>query len=138
MPSVVLDASMLVGALLKPGSAPERALLLAYGRDRICMSEAVAEEVRSVFGRPKFAAAVEPARIGLILDLLMSAAHWFVPTQHVVDCRDTKDNKYLELALAAGVDYLVTSDSDLLILGPWRGTMIVRPLDFVTLSVPDA
>ena len=81
MPSVVLDASMLVGALLKPGSAPERALLLAYGRDRICMSEAVAEEVRSVFGRPKFAAAVEPARIGLILDLLMSAAHWFVPTQ---------------------------------------------------------
>jgi predicted nucleic acid-binding protein len=27
---------------------------------------------------------------------------WFEPTVRVTDCRDPKDDKYLELALAAG------------------------------------
>jgi putative PIN family toxin of toxin-antitoxin system len=34
----------------------------------------------------------------------------------VTDCRDAKDNKYLELALAAGVGVIVSSDDDLLVL----------------------
>jgi hypothetical protein len=41
MPSVVLDASTLVGALLKEGSVPERALLLARASATICLSLSV-------------------------------------------------------------------------------------------------
>lgn len=55
MQSVVFDASTLVGALLKSGSVPERALLLARAHDRICLSAAVEDKIRAVFARPKLA-----------------------------------------------------------------------------------
>jgi predicted nucleic acid-binding protein len=51
----------------------------------------------------------------------------------VTDCRDRKDNKYLELALAAGASIIVTSDADLLILDPWRGIRILKPIDYISL-----
>ena len=57
----------------------------------------------------------------------------FEPVERVTDCRDMKDNKYLELALAAGASIIVSSDHDLLILDPWRGIRIVRPVDYVGL-----
>lgn len=47
MPSVVFDASTLVGALPKSGSVPEQALLLARVHDRLCLSAAVEGEVRT-------------------------------------------------------------------------------------------
>jgi predicted nucleic acid-binding protein len=36
------------------------------------------------------------------------------------DCRDGKDNRYLELGLAAGATAIVSSNEDLLVLNPWR------------------
>jgi hypothetical protein len=36
-----------------------------------------------------------------------------------VDCRDPKDNKYLELALTSGAATIVSSDGDLLDLDRW-------------------
>jgi predicted nucleic acid-binding protein len=46
-------------------------------------------------------------------------------------CRDTKDNKFVALALAAEADVLVSSDKDLLALHPWRGIRIATPAGFV-------
>jgi predicted nucleic acid-binding protein len=48
----------------------------------------------------------------------------------VTDCRDPKDDKYLELALAAGAETIVSSDEDLLV-HPWRGVRILRPVDYI-------
>jgi uncharacterized protein len=56
---------------------------------------------------------------------------WVEPREAVVDCRDPKDNKYLELAAAAGADRLLSSDEDLLVLDPWRGVRIIRPRDYL-------
>ena len=36
-----------------------------------------------------------------VLALLRSVYVWFEPRQRVRDCRDAKDDKYLELAVAA-------------------------------------
>jgi uncharacterized protein len=49
----------------------------------------------------------------------------------VTDCRDGKDNKYLELALASGADTILSSDADLLVPHPWRGVRIPRPADYL-------
>jgi predicted nucleic acid-binding protein len=49
----------------------------------------------------------------------------------VTDCRDSRDNMYLELAAAAGADILVSSDQDLLVLDPWRGVRIIRPAEYL-------
>jgi putative PIN family toxin of toxin-antitoxin system len=66
-----------------------------------------------------------------ILSLLAAAAVWVEPTQQVTDCRDAKDNRYLELALAAGATVIVSGDADLLVLDPWRGVRILTPAQFL-------
>lgn len=136
MPNVVFDASTLVGALLKEGSVPERALLLARSLETICLSTAVESEIREVFARPKFRTYLRPARPAHILAILTAAAWNVEPTERVTDCRDPKDNKYLELALATGARTIVSSDDDLLVLHPWRGIDIVTPSAFVAALEP--
>jgi putative PIN family toxin of toxin-antitoxin system len=131
MPSVVLDASSLVGALLKPDSVPERALLLARATGRVALSPAVEAEIRQVFARPKFRGHLIPGRLERVLDLIVAGALVVEPTIAVADCRDAKDNKYLELALAAGAEIIVASDDDLLVLNPWRGIAILTPAAYV-------
>jgi uncharacterized protein len=131
MPNVVFDASSLIGALLKQGSIPECALLLARATDIICLSVEVEAEIREVFTRPRFGKYLTPGRTQLILDVLTASAVTIVPTIRVTDCRDVKDNKYLELVLASGAATLVADDGDLLTLDPWRGVRIMTPAEYV-------
>lgn len=138
MPNVVFDASTLVGALLKKNSLPEAALLLARSHDSICLPPAVEAEIRQVFHRPKFQKYLANGRIEQILAVLTTAALHFVPTEAVTDCRDRKDNKYLELALAAGAATIIASDEDLLVLDPWRGVRILTPAAYVDRFAPAA
>jgi uncharacterized protein len=51
----------------------------------------------------------------------------------VTDCRDPKDDKYLELALAAGAETIVSSDDDLPVLDPWRSVRILNPAGYLAL-----
>jgi putative PIN family toxin of toxin-antitoxin system len=48
----------------------------------------------------------------------------------ISECRDPKDNKFLELAVAGNADCIVTGDKDLLVLNPYRGTKIISPANF--------
>jgi uncharacterized protein len=127
---IIFDASALVSAALKADSVPERALLRAEEVDVFALSAEVDAEIAGVLGRPKFAL----ARRERVLEILRRAAVWFDPAVRVTDCRDPKDNKYLELALAAGAEIIVSSDDDLLVLHPWRGVRILRPADYHALA----
>jgi putative PIN family toxin of toxin-antitoxin system len=131
MPSVVFDASSLVGALLRPGSLPEQALSHALGMQALRLSAAVAQEIHEVCRRPRFHRYLGDGQAERFLALLVADAVWVEPTATVADCRDAKDNKYLELALAAGAELIVSSDQDLLILDPWRGIRIVTPAEYL-------
>lgn len=58
---IVVDASSIVGAAVKPGSTPARALMYVLEHDRLAMSEAVAAEIREVLARPKFVPVLTPS-----------------------------------------------------------------------------
>jgi putative PIN family toxin of toxin-antitoxin system len=131
---IVFDASALVSAALKADSVPERTLLCAEEIDVLALSAAVDAEIVEVLDRPKFARAIPLARRQRLLQILRSAAVWFEPAVRVTDCRDPKDDKYLELALAAGAEIIVSSDDDLLVLHPWRGVRILLPADYLALT----
>ncbi len=131
---VIFDASSIVGAALKADTTPMRALLAARARDTLALSSAVYEEIREVLGRTKFADALPPERQQDILQLLSAAAIWAEPAIVVIDCPDPDDNKYLELAVSVGASVIVSSDRHLLDLNPWRGVMIIRPAEYLSLS----
>lgn len=129
---IVFDASAVVSAALRVDSVPEQALLRAEATDLFALSAEVDAEIAEVLGRPRFAKAVTAARRTRILDILRGDAVWFSPTERVTDCRDAKDDKYLELALAAGAGTIVSGDGDLLVLHPWRGVRILLPAVYLT------
>ncbi len=87
-----------------------------------------------MLSRPKFARAIRQERRDYILNVLRNTAVWFEPEVRVTDCRDPKDNKYLELALAASAAMIVSRDEDLLVLDPWRGVRILRPAEYLALA----
>lgn len=131
---IVFDASTLVSAVLKTDGVPERALLRAEEVDVLALSAAVDLELSEVLSRPKFARVLSPTRRQRFLELLRRSSIWFEPSVRVSDCRDPKDDKYLELALASGAEAIVSSDNDLLVLHPWRGVRILNPTDYLILS----
>ncbi len=105
--------------------------MLARSKGFILLSEDVYEEITGVLRRPKLARLLPDDRSSEILALLSEFAIWTEPSTKVQDCRDAKDNMYLELALAAGADAIVSGDEDLLVLHPWRGVSVLRPAAFL-------
>jgi putative PIN family toxin of toxin-antitoxin system len=127
----VIDANTVVSAALNPNGLPRRAVAMARAKGTIALSEAVYGEVAEVLTRPKFARVLTDDRRREILGLLSAAALWVEPREKVQDCRDSKDDRYLELALAAGATAIVSGDGDLLVLNPWRGVQVLRPAEFL-------
>jgi len=87
----------------------------------------------AALARPKFAPVLTEDRSREIIELLAAAALWFAPAEKVEDCRDAKDNQYLELARAAGAAAIVSGDGDLLVLDPWRGIRALQAGAFLDL-----
>lgn len=54
------------------------------------------------------------------------------PREVVTDCQDHEDNRILECAAASGSLLIVSDDTDLLSMSPWRGTPMVTSREFVT------
>ncbi len=84
-----------------------------------------------VLQRPKFSRYLTPFEASLFLNAYALQAELVPITHTVTDCRDSKDNKFLELALSGEASYLVSGDDDLLVLHPFRGIPILAPADFM-------
>ena len=50
----------------------------------------------------------------------------------VHDCPDHQDNLVLDLAAEVGAMLIVSNDTDLLSMSPWRGTPILTPIAFAS------
>lgn len=128
---IVFDVSTLIGVAIRRDGVPELALRRAFREDLVAVSEAVMAELLDVLGRPRLARHLDPVLRVELVERLVAQGVVFEPEVAVADCRDAKDNKYLELALASGAGAIVSSDSDLLVLHPWRGTRVMRPADYL-------
>jgi putative PIN family toxin of toxin-antitoxin system len=120
-----------VSAALNPEGVPRQALAAARAQGVIVLSNAVYGEIAEVLARPKFARVLTEDRRREVLELLAAAARWVEPKEAVDDCRDAKDNQYLELALAAHASVIVSGDENLLVLDPWRGVRILQSAQFL-------
>ncbi len=88
-------------------------------------------ELLDVLARPRLLRFLDVGLRDELLGQLDALATFFSPSETVTDCRDAKDDKYLELALAASANVIVSSDEDLLVLHPWRGVRVLRPAEFL-------
>lgn len=126
---IVFDVSALVGVVIRRDSVPELAFRRALIESEVAVSESVIAELVDVLDRPRLRRFIDPDLRIEVLATLQSRGVFFAPDERVTECRDPKDDMYLELALASQAEVIVSSDSDLLVLHPCRGVRILRPAE---------
>jgi putative PIN family toxin of toxin-antitoxin system len=132
---VIFDTVGFVRGLINPRSRWGRILFDHSGTNQLVVSPDIVLEALEVLRRPEVVRLFstlpgrDPARIVAILQ----SAEVVEPTQTLEVSRDPKDDKFLAAALAAGADYLVTEDRDLLDLGTYEVTAIVDATAFILL-----
>jgi uncharacterized protein len=127
----VCDVNVIISAVLIPGSKPDRALRKAQDFGQLLVSESIWLELEQVLARPKFNRYTTPEERNDFLVDLSETVQFIDVTEQINECRDPKDNKYLELALSGQAECIVTGDDDLLVLNPWRGVEILNVQEFL-------
>ena len=129
----VLDTNIIVSAVLLRASLPRQAFDRAFDTGLVLVSDATVAELTDVLQRSRFERYVrEEERLHFLATFLRDTTLISI-TETISDCRDPKDNKFLEVAVSGAAAYIVTGDQDLLDLHPYRGITIITPRDFVNL-----
>jgi uncharacterized protein len=63
--------------------------------------------------------------------VLLATAELVTIAERIVACRDPQDDKFLELAVSGRADLIISGDTDLLALSPFRNVPIITPATFV-------
>ena len=128
----VLDANVIISALLFKKSLPRQALDKARKQGIVLMSRPIWSEINKVLARPKFDKYISLQERQLFL-LAFEQTVRFIEIQETINaCRDPKDDKYLELAVNGKAECIVTGDQDLLILHPFREIPIITVAQFLS------
>ena len=126
---VVIDTNVVVAAALKDRT-PEEVILFVAGQEDFtwAVSPAIVAEYNAVLGREKFA---------LPPEVLHRWREMFAQLTTTIDAvigvsfpRDRTDAKFLECALAAGADFLITGDKDFAEAQKLMSTIIISVAQF--------
>ena len=138
MPPVraVLDANVIISALIMPDSTPGRVLRAAVEGTAVqaLTSEPLLVELRAVLEYPRLQRYLKMSRQDR--EAFVILLEQVTDTVRIGDypapgtCRDPDDEPYLQTALAGRADFVVTGDRDLLELKTVEHIPIVTPADF--------
>lgn len=128
---IVIDTGVVVSAALLPGSAPRQAVDRALALGRLLVSSETLFELDDVLRRPKFDKYVTEEHRLELLAALVHQAELVEITERIRECRDSQDDKFLELAVCGNASHHVTGDADLLCMSPYREIRILTPAEFV-------
>jgi len=121
---------VLVSGLLSPDGPPGRVLdLLLRGDIVLCFDDRVLAEYRRVLARPKFG--FEPARVKEILDYLHGEGEAASAAPLNIELPDPNDCAFLEVAVAAGAEFLITGNLKHFPGALRRGVNVVGPDEFL-------
>jgi putative PIN family toxin of toxin-antitoxin system len=130
----VVDTNILVRAVIRPhGTVGPVLLRLRQGDYTLLYSRSLLEELLDVLNRPRIREKyrLTDQDIGTVVGLLLLRGEAVTPGARITACRDPKDDKFLEAAVAGHADVIVSGDEDLLTLHPYAGIPIVPPRAFL-------
>jgi uncharacterized protein len=127
----VIDTNILISSSLFKNSSPRKAETKANETGKIATCIETYSEFFEVFLRPKFDKYIsKQTRLKILMDF-KQVAFFSEISEIITECRDPKDNKFLELAISANASCIITGDKDLLELHPFRGIPILNATDFL-------
>ena len=131
---LVFDTNVLISGLLSDNSVPQKIFDYAQANAILLISQETFQELAEALTRSKFDRYIPLEKRSKFLNLLSLKAEMIEITTKINLCRDTKDNKFLELAVNGKADYLISGDRALLILNPFQEISILSPQVFISIS----
>lgn len=138
-PAVVIDTNVWISGLLTRLGTPAQLTRNVVKFCRPVFTSDTSAELKQRLWLPKFDRYVSMEDRKKLLHDLDTVAFWITVPEKIARqtfCRDADDNKFIHAALAAGADWLVTGDRDLLVLSEslsGAGVRIVSPADAMQL-----
>lgn len=130
--SIVIDTNLLISAMISPNSMIHEVLQKALREYVVYSSQKAINEFIEVATRDKFLRFFkELKQRDDFINFVINSTIMIEPTYVVHDCRDPKDNIFLEIALTCHAIYLVSGDKDLLTLNPYQGIEIITASEFL-------
>jgi putative PIN family toxin of toxin-antitoxin system len=127
----VFDTNTIISGLLVPDSKPRQAFDKAQYQGSILISISILTELNEVLSRKKFDKYLPEEKRKRFLAALTKDAELIEITEEIAECRDPKDNKFLELAVCGNADCIISGDKDLLELNPFREIAVLKPDEFL-------
>jgi putative PIN family toxin of toxin-antitoxin system len=124
----------MVSALIRrQGTTGDILRALPDGRFTAIYSTDMVVEIIDVLGRPAFRTKyhIEPDDTTALINLFRLRGELVMPERRVTACRDPKDDRFLEAALAGHADCVVSGGADLLDLASFENIPILRPAEFL-------
>lgn len=129
---IVLDTNVLVSAFLKPRSGPARILrLVLQGDVQIIINEHILTEYSEVLRRPKFDLNLD--KVQTVLEVIRSKGIKASALAESFQLPDSGDEPFLEAALAAGADAIITGNKKHFPKKACKGQKVVNPNEFLRL-----
>ena len=130
---VVIDTNVLISAGIGQNNFPSKIFreIVFTNEIKICISAEILAEYEEVIVREKFAKYDGfKERATELVEGIKNIAVFFVPKIKLDILNDSDDNMFLEVALEAGANYIVTGNSKDFIMKEFRGTLILTPKEF--------
>jgi uncharacterized protein len=127
----VIDTNTLISAFIFGYSNPRKAFEKAVREGEIFASLKTYNEFSEVLLRPTFDKYISLEEKSLALKEFKELVVFTKISEAITECRDPKDDKFLELAVCANASCIITGDKDLLILHPFRNISILNAVDFI-------
>lgn len=134
MLKAVIDTSVLISGLIKSSDCRKIIIALEDSKFIPVISPDILEEFIDVISRPKFKDVIHRETAMRLAEVLKVQSLFVKPTTAVkIVIDDPDDNKFLEAALTARADCVVSLDNHLLKLNVFRFLPILTPKEFLTL-----
>jgi len=128
---VIVDTNLWISFLISKRQQ-ELDLLLESGTITIIFSTELLEEFLEVSNRPKFKKFFKKSDIEDLLSQIDCFGEFVKVKTKVDKCRDQKDNFLLSLSIDGKADFLITGDTDLLVLDKLKQTQIISWSEFIS------
>lgn len=134
---VVLDTNIVVSSFIVPTGSPAKVLeRMRDGAYELFISEDILAEYLEILQEDSISArhGYTQDEISRLVAEIEDYAFSVIPQEtHAVVALDPDDDKFIECAVAAGADYIVSGDKHLLTLKEYAGIQILSPAAFLLL-----
>ena len=126
---IVLDTNVLVSGLLSPQGAPATVLrFVVAGSAAICFDERILSEYRRILARRKFG--FDADRVAVLLEFLEATGQSVLASPLALSLPDPSDEAFVEVAVGAAADFLVTGNLKHFPVASVRGARVIAPRPF--------